>query len=79
MKSKLPGWVVDHRTSVLQKVEPYRHKTPEQRALALWDVCEASAQVLALNRNRKKVLAMQDPLPESTVRALARLRAKARG
>ena len=79
MKGELPGWVVDHRTSVLQKVEPYRHKTPEERARDLWDVCEAAAQLLVLNRNRKKVLAMQDPLPESTVRALARLRAKARG
>lgn len=76
---KLPGWVVDPKRSVREKCEPYRHMTPEERARDLWDVCSAAAQLLALNTNRSRVLSLQDPLPESSRRALARLRSQAHG
>ena len=76
---KLPGWVVDPKVSLREKCEPYRHMTPEERARDLWDVCAAAAQLLSLNPNRSRVLSLVDPLPESTRRALARLRQQAHG
>lgn len=48
--------------------------TPEQRVAVVKQVCRATMKVLALNPHRDQILAARDPVPESTVRALARLR-----
>lgn len=76
---KLPGWVVDDRASVLREVAPYRAMTPRERLELLRAACASALPLLALNKNRERVLAWRDPLPASTQRALARLREQLRG
>lgn len=71
---KLPGWVVDNYTSVMQESEPYRQMTPEQRSHHLALACSAAASQLVSRADRDRALQYLDPLPESTVRALERLR-----
>jgi hypothetical protein len=50
--------------------------TPEQRLAAVAALCKDNITLLNMNPHRDEVLARRDPLPESTVRALARLRIK---
>jgi hypothetical protein len=78
-KGELPGWAKDPVASVREQAERYRHMTPTERAMHLLDACDAAAQLLALNKHRARLLARRDPLPESTVAALARLRSRRRG
>ena len=51
-----------------------RGQSPEQRLRVVAALCRDTIALLNMNPNRDAVLAMRDPLPESTVRALARLR-----
>lgn len=51
-----------------------RSLSPQQRLQVLAQVCRASETLLRLNPKRERVLALRDPLPASTVEALARLR-----
>lgn len=73
---KLPGWVVDEESSVKEEVAPYVDATPQQ----LWRHTEACAKdamwAVRASGFPERVLAHRDPLPESTVRAMARLRRK---
>ena len=77
MNDALPGWIVDDRESVRREAEPYRHMTPEQRAELLAAACRGMARLLRIRDDRDRVLAHTDPLPESTIRALERLRREA--
>jgi hypothetical protein len=76
--AKLPGWVVDNRTAVAREAEPYRALTSEERARATAAACRAAARQLAHRADRERMLAYRDPLPESSVALLRRLRAAAR-
>ena len=51
-----------------------RTLTPEQRLAAVAALCRDNLALLNMNPRREAVLALRDPLPDSTVRALARLR-----
>ena len=51
-----------------------RAQTPEQRLKIVAALCRDTITLLNMNPHRDAVLAMREPLPESTVRALARLR-----
>jgi hypothetical protein len=77
MLEKLPGWVVDDVASVRQEVRDWVGTTPEQRwRLAI--LCSRDAMwAVRAGGNRDRVLGHADPLPESTVVALARLRREA--
>jgi hypothetical protein len=76
MIAKLPGWVVDDETSVREEVADLRTKSPSELwRLAILCSRDAIWAVRAGGR-RDEVLAREDPLPESTVAALARLRAQ---
>jgi len=75
MLDVLPGWVVDDVTSVFSEVASYRDATPEE----LWhhtEDCAADAMwAVRASPFPERVLACLDPLPESTIMALRRLRA----
>jgi len=77
MSSVLPAWVVDDSTSVRNEAAPYRLMSPEQRAFHLAQACRAAAKILLVREDRQRVLEYLDPLPDSTVSALARLRRNA--
>lgn len=74
---KLPGWVVDDATSVRDEVAEYRGVSAER----LWELtracARASAWTLGFHEDPKAALERVDPVPASTLEALARLRAKA--
>ncbi len=51
-----------------------RFQTPEEQVDALIRVCRAGMRLLALRDDRDQILAHVDPLPQCSLRALARLR-----
>jgi len=71
----LPKWVVDNRTAVAREAEPYRRATPADRARDMAMACRAAARQLASRADRQRILDHRDPLPDSTITALRRLRA----
>ena len=79
MNSVLPAWVVDDQTSVRNEAAPYRRMSPEQRAFHMALACRAAAKLLLVREDRQRVLDHVDPLPDSAVSALARLRRDAAG
>jgi hypothetical protein len=74
---KLPGWVVDDVESVHQEVRHLRGTTPQER----WQMAIACAEdalwALSLSDRAEQALTRRDPLPESTIAALQRLRREA--
>lgn len=78
MPRALPGWVTSNEESVRREAAPYAGMAPEERASHLAAACRAAAKLLASRADRERVLALEDPLPESSLRALERLRAVAR-
>ena len=72
---RLPAWVVDNATSVRREAEPYRALTPAAR----WEItrrcCRAALSMLRRSPHADRALTLVDPLPQSTIDALARLRA----
>jgi hypothetical protein len=75
--TKLPGWVVDNRTSVLREVERYRDMPVIRRLEILASLCRGAIHQLEGRSDRRRMLDWRDPLPRSTVNALARLRSDA--
>ncbi|HEX4476754.1 MAG TPA: hypothetical protein VGL84_06510 [Gaiellaceae bacterium] len=74
MLAKLPGWVVDDATSVRREVAEWRDLTVAER-WRLAQLCSRDAMWAArASGDANRVLDYVEPLPESTVRALARLR-----
>ena len=70
----LPGWVVDDATSVRDEVAEWRDLTPSQR-WQLAKLCGRAAMwAVRASGNPQRILDHVDPLPDSTVAALARLR-----
>lgn len=78
VKTGVPSWAADDRESVRWEAEPYRGMTPEERGAKMAAACRAAAKLLRAREDRAVVLAYRDPLPESTVLALKRLRALSR-
>jgi hypothetical protein len=77
MLTKLPGWVVDDVTSVRQEVKEWASTTPAER-WRLAQLCSRDAIWAARASGvPQRILDRVDPLPETTVRAPARLRQKA--
>jgi hypothetical protein len=71
---KLPGWVVDDETSIRREVAEWIGLTPAE----LWRLAQlCSRDVMWAARasgDPQRVLGREDPLPQSTIDALARLR-----
>jgi len=74
MIAPLPGWVVEDAASVEEEAAPYRDMAPSERAALMAAACRAAARLLRSRVDRERVLEHTDPLPESSVQALARLR-----
>jgi hypothetical protein len=77
--TRVPPWAVDDAVSVRREAAPYRELAPEARAALMAAACRAAARLLASRVDRGRVLAYRDPLPESTRRAVVRLREQAAG
>jgi hypothetical protein len=60
-----------------REAEFYRGLSPRQRAELLIAVCRAGAALLRSRADAERAASYTDPLPESTIRALARLRVRA--
>ena len=74
MLAGLPRWVVDDAASVQAEVAEWRGLTAAERwRLAV--VCARDAMwAVRASGHAQRILEHVDPLPDSTVRALARLR-----
>lgn len=77
MSGELPGWVIDDTSSVLEEVKEWRGLTPRE----LWRLAEACSRdamwAIRASGMAQRILDHVDPLPESTIRALERLRQRA--
>lgn len=77
MLTKLPGWALDDVESVREEVAEWQGLTPAQ----LWHLARLCARdamwAARASGNPRRILEHEDPLPESTRVALARLRAEA--
>lgn len=78
MREVLPSWVVDDATSVREECAPYVGMAPEQRMRILAGLLRDAERILAARSDSQRAREWVDALPESTVRALARLRAEAK-
>jgi len=72
-----PDTRVPRTLDLASEVEPYRRLTSAERTRLLAAACRAGAELLRSRPDAERAAAFEDPLPESTVRALARLRAQA--
>jgi hypothetical protein len=77
MLPKLPRWVVDDATSVREEVAEWAATSPSER-WRLARLCARDAMwAVRASGNAQRILDHVDPLPESTVLALKRLRRQA--
>ena len=78
MLSKLPGWVVDEDASVRAEVAEWRGLSPSQ----LWRLAELCARdamwAARASGQPQRILDHVDPLPETTIAALTRLRRRSK-
>ena len=74
MLSELPGWVVDDAASVRKEVAEWAGTTPAER-WRLARLCSRDALWAArASGMQQRILDQVDPLPDSTIKALTRLR-----
>lgn len=64
--------------SLEREVAEYRDLTPEERGHLMALACRASERLLRSRSDATEIRSFRDPLPESTERALSRLRAALR-
>lgn len=76
---KLPGWVVDNRTAVSRDVERYRTVAPADSWPLVVEAGNLAVAQLGWDPDARGSLDWRDPLPRSTIEALARLRRANRG
>lgn len=77
MLTRMPGWVIDNDASVREEVAPYVHATAAECIEATRRCCRGAMTMLRFHPQPATILAHVDPLPASTIEALARLRASA--
>ena len=78
MAKTLPKWVLTNEQSVWREVERYRKMTPSERAELLFAVCRDAETLAKVGGREEFCHQWRDPLPESSVRLMARLRAEYR-
>lgn len=71
---RLPGWVTSNAESVRRETEQSRTQTPEQRWADVVAACDTLRLYWSIPGYAERVKQAVDPLPASSVRALARLR-----
>ena len=77
MRIRLPPSLRKELHPIEEEVAWAKGLTPEERLAVVALVCRDAITLLNMNPNRERVLEMRDPLPTSTVAALARLRGRA--
>jgi hypothetical protein len=75
---KLPGWVTDEVTSIREEMAPYVGATPAELWRHTEDCARDAMWAVRASSFPERALAYQDPLPPSTIAALARLRGQLR-
>jgi hypothetical protein len=70
----LPSWSIEDAEAVQLEAAPYRVMTVEQRQALLAAACRAAAKMLRSRKDAAEALSYTDPLPRSSLQALARLR-----
>ena len=76
MLASLPPSLQRERHPLSEEVAWAKQLTPEERLAVVAALCRDTITLLQMNDRRDLILAMRDPVPESTVRAFARLRLK---
>jgi hypothetical protein len=71
----LPKWVTDNAESLRDEARDYVALTPAQRGALVAIACRTGAKLLRARPDAALVLERVDPLPESSERALTRMRA----
>ncbi len=66
MLKELPKSLDRRLHSVHDEVAFARSLSPEQRLLVVARVCRSARAILNLNPRRERVLALRDPVPETT-------------
>jgi hypothetical protein len=74
MLQRLPGWVVDNETSIGSEVAPFVSASDADRIEATRRCCRGAMTMLRFHDDPTQALEWVDPLPETSVAALARLR-----
>jgi hypothetical protein len=72
--TRLPGWVVDDATSVRDEVAEWRDLSAAERWRLAKLCARAAMWAVRTNAHPERILEHVDPLPDSTVAALARMR-----
>lgn len=72
--TKLPAWVTSNEESVWRETAQSRRMTPAERWRDVVAACDSLRIYWHLPGYPERIRNAQDPLPESTVQALARLR-----
>ncbi|MBO6935760.1 MAG: hypothetical protein JJ863_12320 [Deltaproteobacteria bacterium] len=70
------AWRVDPIADVLVEAARYASMTPNERGALVASACRGAAATLAARPDAERALAWRDPIPESSKRVLARLRAE---
>ncbi len=78
VSESLPAFARGDAVSVAYEARDYRDRTPAERAWMVGAACRAAARMIALRDDGDTVLDFRDPVPASSLKALARLRAAAR-
>lgn len=73
MRITLPASLRKERHTLQEEVAWARGLSPEERLAVTASLCRDVVTLLRMNIKRDRVLALRDPCPESTRRALARL------
>jgi len=74
MPISLPPSLRKERHTIREEVAWAKGLSPEERLQVLASLCRDAVLLLQMNPKRDRILAARDPLPESSRRALARLR-----
>jgi len=74
MRISLPPSLRKELHTIEREVAWAKQMSPEQRLSVVALLCRDAVTLLQMNPKRDRVLALRDALPESTRRALARLR-----
>ena len=69
-------WIVDPIADVLDEAARYAPLTPNERGALVASACRGAAAMLAARPDAERALAWRDPIPETSERVLARLRAE---
>jgi hypothetical protein len=75
VSSRLPEWVISNDESVRRETERARQMTPEERWADVVAACDTLRTYWSIPGYAERIKNAVDPLPESSLKHFARLRA----